>query len=69
VVVDAVPENYRNEDAMFQRRERRYLGSFPVPFSTIYLNGRVKGMFRRDARHQPGLRVALARRRAGRPRG
>ena len=31
VVVEAVPEDYRNEDAMFQRRERRYLGSFATP--------------------------------------
>lgn len=46
VIVETQGEDYRNEDAMFQRRERRYLGSFSIPFSTIYRNGRIEGMFR-----------------------
>ncbi|GBG28149.1 Coiled-coil and C2 domain-containing protein 2A [Hondaea fermentalgiana] len=46
VIVETQGEDYRNEDAMFQRRERRFLGSFSIPFSTIYMNGRIEGMFR-----------------------
>eukprot|EP00501_MAST-03F_sp_TOSAG23-6_P000862 GSMAST32.ASY1.ANO1.898.1 assembled CDS len=32
-----------------QRYERRFLGSFSLPFSTIYLNGRIRGNFRLNA--------------------
>jgi len=46
VIVESHGDDYRTEDATFQRRERRYLGSFSIPFSTIYMNGRVEGMFR-----------------------
>jgi len=46
VIVDAPSDDYRTEDATFQKREKRYLGCFSIPFSTIYMNGRVEGMFR-----------------------
>ena len=29
-----------------KRTERRFLGSFSLPFSTIYKEGRVEGVFR-----------------------
>ena len=31
---------------MHERRERRFLGSFGIPFSTVYENQRVEGSFR-----------------------
>ena len=48
VTVDSDPVDYRDEQNLFQKRERRYLGKVSIPFATIYENGRVEGMFRLD---------------------
>jgi coiled-coil and C2 domain-containing protein 2A len=36
----------RRENVIYERRERRWLGSFRIPFSTIYANRKVEGTFR-----------------------
>jgi hypothetical protein len=34
------------EDENTERVERRYIGTFAIPFSTIYREGRIEGVFR-----------------------
>lgn len=36
------------EGEVTTRREKRYLGSFSIPFATLYQTGRVDGVFRMD---------------------
>jgi coiled-coil and C2 domain-containing protein 2A len=38
-------EDHRLRNTRIQQKERRWLGRVTVPFTTIYMNGRVEGMF------------------------
>ena len=46
IVVDILEDERLRETDIHNRRERRWLGSFHIPFSTIYINSRVEGKFK-----------------------
>lgn len=62
VIVEGETNDYRTEDLTFQRREKRYLGRVAIPFSTIYLNGRIEGLFRLET---PAVNLGYAYRNRG----
>jgi coiled-coil and C2 domain-containing protein 2A len=47
-VIMSLPKDDRSEMVVHERRERRWLGSFSVPFGSLYENSRVEGVFRVD---------------------
>lgn len=48
VVVDVLQDERQRRTNVHQRRERRWLGTFALPISTIYMNQRVEGSFKVD---------------------
>ncbi|KAL8612721.1 hypothetical protein ACOMHN_025372 [Nucella lapillus] len=46
VVVDVLEDERERETAIHQRLEKKWLGNIRIPFSTIYLNGKIDGTFR-----------------------
>lgn len=46
VVVDILEDQRQRETNLHQRREKRWLGTFSVPFATVYANQRVEGTFK-----------------------
>ena len=41
VAIDLLEDDRRRETDIHQRLEKRWLGSISIPFSTLYVNGRV----------------------------
>jgi hypothetical protein len=41
-------KDFRHRNSVNERRERRYLGSVSVPFTTIYRRKSIQGLFRLD---------------------
>ena len=46
IIVDILEDDRLRDTNIHQRLERRWLGSFQIPFSTIYSNSRVEGKFK-----------------------
>eukprot|EP01135_Chromosphaera_perkinsii_P000381 Nk52_evm28s78 gene=Nk52_evmTU28s78 len=46
IEVDALEDDRQKETHEHIRYEKRYLGSFKIPFSTVYLNTKVEGKFK-----------------------
>jgi coiled-coil and C2 domain-containing protein 2A len=44
-VTTVLEEDYRLKHTHVRKTEHRWLGQFSVPFTTIYMNGRVEGLF------------------------
>lgn len=48
VEIDILEDDRRRNTDIHQRLEKRWLGSVTIPFSTLYLNGRVNFLLFRD---------------------
>ena len=46
LIVDILQDDRLRDTNIHQRLERRWLGSFQIPFSTIYINSRIEGKFK-----------------------
>ncbi|XP_075526800.1 coiled-coil and C2 domain containing 2A [Dermacentor variabilis] len=48
VVLDLLEDDRERHSTVYQRLERRWLGSLKIPFSTLYINAKIEGTFRVD---------------------
>ncbi|XP_077547771.1 coiled-coil and C2 domain containing 2A [Haemaphysalis longicornis] len=48
VVLDLLEDDRERHSTVYQRLERRWLGSLKIPFSTLYINSKIEGTFRVD---------------------
>ncbi len=46
VFTDILEDDRKRSTNIHQRREKRWLGSLKIPFSTVYVNQKVEGTFR-----------------------
>ena len=46
IIIDILEDDRLRDTNIHQRLERRWLGSFQIPFPTIYLNSRIEGKFK-----------------------
>ncbi|KFM58390.1 Coiled-coil and C2 domain-containing protein 2A, partial [Stegodyphus mimosarum] len=46
VAVDLLEDDKERSTVVYERLERRWLGNLKIPFTTLYLNSKIEGMFR-----------------------